>query len=485
MSLSIPSTVAVRRAGITLARSLSTGPRYRRRPTGMRRGFLPRGQRHDAAALREKTKLAVSIIPKLPKPPTAIVPKPLQPLPPRASASQSGMNATAKAGGGGSSSNVVAKTGTNVRGGGGAGKGSQQTSGRWKEWLKQNAPVLILNFGSLCTLTGFTRQDVLELRALSMTGSISSVLYFSFFRPLPWAAMGWSSIFAMTNAYNIYKILDERGHRVVMSEDEEEIFVEHFMPHGLTPKQFKKVMAKAERITVQKGTAISKQGVTLDSVYLVIRGNTRGSAFGRRLSAASSVTGNRAALKGGDSGAWIGEIEFLELLWQKEHPLKKVFPKDEKEAKMNCDKSLGDLNGKEDTAGMAGNGTIDRVTEKTNVSERKEIGKGAILTGQPVERPSNAGRALYTIVAEEECELARFSHADLEDLMKSSSDMRSAMTRAMTAVVVGRVVNFTVSRSTGTPTWSTWLDQWKHSGGAILNVQSEKIVEAIKQVAPQ
>lgn len=39
------------------------------------------------------------------------------------------------------------------------------------KWLRSNFPIMIINFGSLCTLLGFTRSDVLELRSLAITGS--------------------------------------------------------------------------------------------------------------------------------------------------------------------------------------------------------------------------------------------------------------------------------------------------------------------------
>lgn len=65
----------------------------------------------------------------------------------------------------------------------------------------------------------------------------------------------------------------------------------------------------------------------------------------------------------------------------------------------------------------------------------------------------------------------RWSHADMEALMARSTDLRAAMTRAMTAAIVGKVINFTVSKSSALPTWSTWLDDWKHNAGARISVQ--------------
>jgi hypothetical protein len=33
----------------------------------------------------------------------------------------------------------------------------------------------------------------------------------------------------------------------------------------------------------------------------------------------------------------------------------------------------------------------------------------------------------------------------------------------MTAAIVGKVISYTVSRTTARPTWQTWLDDWKHA----------------------
>lgn len=46
---------------------------------------------------------------------------------------------------------------------------------RW--WWKHNWAVLVLNLGSVCSLLAFTRSDVLELRSLSVTGTVSALIY--------------------------------------------------------------------------------------------------------------------------------------------------------------------------------------------------------------------------------------------------------------------------------------------------------------------
>jgi CRP-like cAMP-binding protein len=294
-------------------------------------------------------------------------------------------------------------------------------------WLQQNVAVLVLNFGSLCTLTGFTRSDVLELRAFSMTGSVSSVIYFLSMQPLRWAPIAWSSLFATVNAVNIYKILYERNANVVLSPHEQDIFVEHFMPHGVTPKQFEKICSRAKTITYKQGQLIVKQGDPLKHVYLVVEGKTRANYMGRRLTAVSSAPGHREKKIGGDSGAWIGEMTFLESFGWKE--MKKTSKQGE------------------------GDGYVP-------LEGRRIMGSTAI----------------YTIVAASDCQVLAWSHEDIEQLMMESTDIRAAMTRAMTAPIVGKVINFTLSMGNRPKTWSTWLDDWKYSG-ARVNVVDQPIKE--------
>ena len=46
-------------------------------------------------------------------------------------------------------------------------------------WFKENWSIVVLNLGSVATLVGFTRSDLLELRMLSVTGSMGNVIYIS------------------------------------------------------------------------------------------------------------------------------------------------------------------------------------------------------------------------------------------------------------------------------------------------------------------
>jgi hypothetical protein len=59
----------------------------------------------------------------------------------------------------------------------------------------------------------------------------------------------------------------------------------------------------------------------------------------------------------------------------------------------------------------------------------------------------------------------------MSQLMSTSNDMRSALTRAVTSALVSKVVQMTVSKTKQMPTWSTWLTDWAHNAGADVTVQ--------------
>ena len=80
----------------------------------------------------------------------------------------------------------------------------------------------------------------------------------------------------------------------------------------------------------------------------------------------------------------------------------------------------------------------------------------------------------YTIVADDECVVWQWSFDQMEAMMKRSTDFRAALTRAITASIVSKVVNFTVSKTSALPTWSTWLDDWKYNAGASVNVKTDE-----------
>ena len=381
-------------------------------------------------------------VPKLPPAGPSLLPKPLK--------SASGIGVA-----GGSSAAGTAS--------GESGTAAQSLTQRTIQYLKLNGPVLLLNFGSLCTLAGFTRTDVLELRIGNIIGNCCGMTYFMINRLVP--PFSWAAVFGLTNAYNIYLILEERSDKVTMTKDEQALYEEHFLTHGVTPKQFRMILDKSEVVKVPKDQIIVRANQQLDAVFLVVSGRTEASILGRHLTYASSLPGNSVRQKGGDSGAWIGEIQFLESFWQKEQiqrrntksPMKSFLAQRHEDAEDND----GDDGADDDVDGEEEDFDIDGYSA------------------------GRAGRALHTIICVEPATLRKWNHEDLADLLKTSNDMRSAMTRSLTASVVGKVVNFTISRGKerdrgkyGSPTWSSWLND-----GTTANNGAEEVKVTRKMTA--
>mmetsp|Transcript_13368 Transcript_13368/g.24007 ORF Transcript_13368/g.24007 Transcript_13368/m.24007 type:complete len:137 (+) Transcript_13368:3-413(+) len=103
--------------------------------------------------------------------------------------------------------------------------------------------------------------------------------------------------------------------------------------------------------------------------------------------------------------------------------------------------------------------------QKSNTDDEKENKRN----DDSVQKPK-ASTAIYTIIAEDDCVLWRWSFEDMEKLMSSSTDMRGALTRAMTNAVVGKVVNMTVSRAK-VPQWTAWLGDWTREDGAQVELK--------------
>jgi CRP-like cAMP-binding protein len=340
----------------------------------------------------------------------------------------------------------------------------------WKRarvWWKENYPVVILNFGSICTLTGFTRSDVLELRVLSVVGSLGSAVYNLTRKPILVAPLLWSATFAAVNGYKIFEIIRERKGTVRLSAEQETWYTRFFMPHGVTPKQFEAIHNRAQIFRLQQGSCLIKQHDKLEYVYLIVDGTTRASILGRHLTAASVTPVAYKEKEGGASGAWVGEMAFLEAYWNTEQgqkhqhsddaPSSAQPPQRQGRAATQSDHPHAPLALAEAAAAA--------VSAKDAVAVQ---GSAATRSTSNVLKSSHS---LYTIVAKEDCVVMRWSHADMEALMARSTDLRAAMTRAMTAAIVGKVINFTVSKSSALPTWSTWLDDWKHNAGARISVQ--------------
>eukprot|EP00547_Thalassionema_nitzschioides_P003761 CAMPEP_0194219242 /NCGR_PEP_ID=MMETSP0156-20130528/25481_1 /TAXON_ID=33649 /ORGANISM="Thalassionema nitzschioides, Strain L26-B" /LENGTH=392 /DNA_ID=CAMNT_0038948831 /DNA_START=52 /DNA_END=1227 /DNA_ORIENTATION=- len=292
----------------------------------------------------------------------------------------------------------------------------QQTRRKFMEWLKENGGIIVLNIGSFCAFLSFTRSDILELRVLNLCGSAAAIFYFVT-RPPPLviAPPLWSSLFVATNLYMAYHIYEERkGTPQALTEEEEHIYEEHFLPHAVTPRQFEKMIHISSKLKLKRGEVLMEKGEPMNKVYLVASGKTE--AFGglsRKITAASSSRGNRHRFAGGDAGAWVGELAFFDYL-SNDGSTKTSVP----------------------------NPSILLSSKDVVACEDNEIKKNA-----PIKKASVVQNALLTIIAAQDTELYQWDFQELADLLKTSADLRASVTRTMTAAVVGKVVNLYISRT--------------------------------------
>ena len=131
-------------------------------------------------------------------------------------------------------------------------------------------------------------SQVLELRLLSVTGSLSYVIYF-FALPGPrdLTPILWSFTFIAVNGHKIYQILVERKGSVELTTEQRTIYENYFQPHGFSLKQFHYVMEKARTIRLKRGEVLIREGDIMKDVFLVTSGKTRAHHLGRRLTAVS------------------------------------------------------------------------------------------------------------------------------------------------------------------------------------------------------
>ena len=316
----------------------------------------------------------------------------------------------------------------------------------FQDWILKNWSTVIFNVGSLCTLAAFTRSDILELRTLSATGTTCTAL----FRAMSMMqgkgdmfSLLWPVIFTSVNGYKISEILDERHSEVHLNEEQERIFVEHFMVHGTTPKQFEKLRNKAEILTLKKGDPILvKDRSVMDSIYLVVEGSTSASILGRHLTSMSTNANNGGgeaynsnrfdgtAKLGGDSGVWIGEMTFLDKLYQEEKEKvaknkrttsKTKQPNATATTANNANENNKD-NAIDEVIPVSSSSSSSTTTTKNKANSSAGVASSASASA-PLPVPHKKimpHTAMYTIVANEDCTVWKWSDEDMAGLFKSS-----------------------------------------------------------------
>jgi len=313
-----------------------------------------------------------------------------------------------------------------------------------------------------------------------------------------------------------YGILEERkGKTRQFTIEEEDLYEEHFLPYGVTPRMYEKLLSICTKVSLKRGEVLIEKGQKFDAVYLVTSGSTSGMThLHRRVTAASSSKGNREKLSGGDAGAWIGELAFLELLGEESSSStsSSMSTTSTVSVDTNSRKHNNDNKGVSIPAGGGGVGGAtparmaqNQLTKMSTKLNNSDVGNGSTNTKSSSTRsqshnhdndavdegvvktlataavnstgintflmnnnngndtPQNTNnnnedkakkrktinKALLTYLANQDSTLIKWDFEELAELLSTSTELRLAVTRAMTAAVVNKVVNLYVSKQEG------------------------------------
>eukprot|EP00928_Gymnodinium_smaydae_P053075 TRINITY_DN37153_c0_g1_i1.p1 TRINITY_DN37153_c0_g1~~TRINITY_DN37153_c0_g1_i1.p1 ORF type:complete len:514 (+),score=72.95 TRINITY_DN37153_c0_g1_i1:53-1594(+) len=131
--------------------------------------------------------------------------------------------------------------------------------------------------GNLFALAAAASHDHVMLRLLAGTASMS-VAAFNVLMPKPLkahqkTAAAWGIAFATLHFVNLGILLFE-SQGIVLSEEEEDIYEHGFQKHGVTPRQFRKLLnAGGKFVDFAPGQLIAKANAPVDRVIYVVHGS--------------------------------------------------------------------------------------------------------------------------------------------------------------------------------------------------------------------
>jgi CRP-like cAMP-binding protein len=178
--------------------------------------------------------------------------------------------------------------------------GSGEGSGGVLALARRNAGT-IYNFGMLSSCACFIATDILHLRLLSVLGT-SCAIFFNWNRAPPWNAVYWGVAFVSINAAQIVLLIQERRRKPPsFTEEELEVFTQHFSRHALTVQGYVQILSLGEWREFSAGQALMTEGHATSQLILVHRGDV-------------SCTVKDAVVdrvEGGTAHAWVGEMGYL------------------------------------------------------------------------------------------------------------------------------------------------------------------------------
>ncbi|CDJ26852.1 uncharacterized protein EMH_0004130 [Eimeria mitis] len=167
------------------------------------------------------------------------------------------------------------------------------------EWTYRNGNVVV-TVGSLLSLTATLMADMRLLRTFNL---LAGFCYFSYNwsrRPRLTDAALWNVVFLVLNTVMLWRVHTE--HREVsFSSDELDIFQRYFLPAGMSPRQFRRLLRQGSWQTFPQGYVLQQEGKNCETLCFVARGAVEISQGGEVVD----------TYRGGETGAVLGVEPFL------------------------------------------------------------------------------------------------------------------------------------------------------------------------------
>lgn len=154
-----------------------------------------------------------------------------------------------------------------------------------------------IHAANVVLLLAYCVRDILWLRVLALTSSLIAIPYF-LLQPVPlWAPLGWTAVFAGVNLVQSSRLLLERRPVKLTTEEEQ---VRQLVFPQLPPRKVLEVLNIGRWTTSESGEQLIKQGQSIESISLLVRGKVRVTLRQRFLDylVAGNVVGSALLLSG-------------------------------------------------------------------------------------------------------------------------------------------------------------------------------------------
>jgi hypothetical protein len=143
-----------------------------------------------------------------------------------------------------------------------------------KEYATMNSfnPNYFLHAANVLLLVAYSVRDILWLRLFAVASALIAIPYFVL-QPAPlWVPIGWSSVFAVINLFQSWRLYLERRPVKLTPEEEE---VRRLVFEDLPSRKVLQVLSLGSWIMVDTGERMMERGKCPEAISLIVRGAVR------------------------------------------------------------------------------------------------------------------------------------------------------------------------------------------------------------------